>query len=344
MSKKSFVLGAMALGAGVLAWRTYKATHPAWARGPISADPGRSRPRLPDSLFEVPEDVIHHSIPSSDGGNIHVVERGEGRPLVLLHGVTLRYDVWAPQLNDLADRYRVIAVDLRGHGESFAGEDGYGLGCLAQDLATTLEALDLRDAIVVGHSMGGMTVMHFCGQHRDVLAERVAGLVFVATRAHQVLPPFADRRARLILAKGQSMLEAGRPLPTATTSTRNIARLAFGENPSPRAVDAIAEMGDAMEPEAMLASAAGLMDHDSRAALRETNTPSLVVAGTRDILTPVPSASHLAHILPNSEFVVLARAGHQIMQERPAELAELIDEFAAHLPEIKSTDSSATTS
>ena len=65
--------------------------------------------------------------------------------------------MWAPQFHQLTDRYRVIAVDLRGHGESAVGSDGLGISRLADDLATLLTALDLRDAVVVGHSMGGMT-------------------------------------------------------------------------------------------------------------------------------------------------------------------------------------------
>ena len=145
-------------------------------------------------------------IPTPDGGSIHAVEKGVGRPLVLLHGVTLRADVWAPQFHQLTDRYRVIAVDLRGHGHSKAGSEGYGIPQLATDLATLLRTLDLTGAIVVGHSMGGMTLMQFCGDHADALAERVAGLVFLATRAHQVLPPYVDRAARRLVAQGQGRL------------------------------------------------------------------------------------------------------------------------------------------
>jgi pimeloyl-ACP methyl ester carboxylesterase len=86
-----------------------------------------------------------------------------------------------------------------------------------------------------------------------------------------------------------------------------------------------------MAPESLVPSLGGLIEHDARDALRATDTPSLVVVGTRDLLTPVPSARHLAHLLPDSELVVLPRAGHQLMQERPHELAELIDAFVARL-------------
>lgn len=328
---KLVTLGAVALGIGAAAAGIYRSTHPRGARGPLSADPGRARLPLADDLFDLPDDVIQHDIATPDGGTIHAIEKGEGRPLVLLHGITLRADVWAPQFHQLADRYRVIAVDLRGHGTSKAGDAGFGIGRLGDDLATLLTELDLHDAVLVGHSMGGMTVMQFCGDHPEVLADRVAGLVFVATRAHQVFPPYLDRGARRLAARGQAIVDGGRTLPQRATVTTQAARLAFGDHPSKRAVELVAEMGRSIPPDALLPSLSGLIEHDARDALRATHTPSLVIVGTRDLLTPVPSASHLAHLLPRSELVVLPRAGHQLMQERPAELAELIDEFVAQL-------------
>lgn len=330
-TKKLAVLGASAAGIGAAAFGAYRATHPTDARGSGTIDPGRGRRNIDDRLFELPDDVIHHELPTPDGGLVHAVEKGSGRPLVLVHGITLRGDVWAPQFHQLTDRFRVIAVDLRGHGASKAGRDGYGMPRLAADLATLLEALDLRDAIVVGHSMGGMTAMQFCGDFPDVLAERVAGLVFVASRAHQVMPPYIDRVARLLVGRGQGRVDSGRGLPGRIGVSSRVVRAAFGERPSPVAVRLVAEMGQAMAPEALVPSLAGLLDHDARVALRATRTPSLVIVGTRDLLTPVPAARHLARLLPDADFVVLRRAGHQLMQERPDELAELLDAFAARI-------------
>lgn len=330
-TRKLAVLGASVVGIGAAAAGAYRATHPADARSPGTVDPGRRRRRIDDGLFELPGDVVHHELPTPDGGVVHAIEMGSGRPLVLIHGITLRCDVWAPQFHQLTDRFRVIAVDLRGHGASKAGRDGYGMARLAADLATLLEGLDLHDAIVVGHSMGAMSVMQFCGDFSDVLAERVAGLVFVATRAHQVMPPYIDRVARLLVGRGQGRVDSGRGLPNRIGVSTRIVRAAFGDRPSPTAVRLVAEMGQSMAPEALVPSLAGLLDHDARVALRATRTPSLVIVGTRDLLTPVPAARHLAHLLPDADFVVLPRAGHQLMQERPDELAELLDAFAARI-------------
>ena len=75
-----------------------------------------------DPLLEAPEEgVSHHRIPTFDGGAVHVAELGQGPPVVLCHGVTLQWTVWSPLLRLLADDHRVIAWDMRGHGESPAG-------------------------------------------------------------------------------------------------------------------------------------------------------------------------------------------------------------------------------
>lgn len=319
-------LALVAAGTGAAAFGLYRATHPTSAR----STGGRSSARpLTDDRFTLPGGLVEHQVTARDGGTIHAIERGEGRPLVLLHGITLRSDVWAPQLHDLAEDFRVIAVDLRGHGRSKAGDSGYGLSRLADDLADLLVALDLRDAIVVGHSMGGMTLMTFCAEHPDVLAERVAGTVFLNTRAHQVFPPGMDRPLRVLVGRGTTVVDAGRALPGGAAPSAGLVRLAYGARPSPAAMRLVAEMGASMEPAAMLASVDQMFDHDAREALRRTETPSMVIVGTRDLLTPVPASRHLAALLPNSDFVVLRGAGHQMMQERPDELAELLRDFAA---------------
>ena len=225
---KALAIGATAAAVGVAGSRR----HPRLTASRPSAAPGLTQ--CPTALFDLPADVTHRTVPTPDGGELHLIERGEGRPLVLLHGITLRADVWAPQFHQLADRYRVIAVDLRGHGTSTAGTDGYGLPRLATDLATVLETLDLRDAVFVGHSMGGMTIMQFCGDHPDVLDERVAGVVFVATRAHAVVPALRRRRGPRLGDRGAG---AG-STPVATIPPVRDGRrdgspgVAFGQDPS----------------------------------------------------------------------------------------------------------------
>ncbi len=108
--------------------------------------------------------------------------------VVFCHGVTLSSRVWAKQFETFpAAGFRAVAFDSRGHGESRAGDTGHSLDNLADDLRTVLEALDLRDVILVGHSMGGMAVQAFAIRHPDVLDERVSGLVLLSTSSHNLV-------------------------------------------------------------------------------------------------------------------------------------------------------------
>ncbi len=275
-----------------------------------------------------------HTLPSHDRGELCVVEKGpkDARPLVLLHGITLAARVWGYQLRDLSDRYRVIAVDLRGHGVSKAGNEGFGLHLLAADLRTVLEALDLRDAIVVGHSMGGMTLMQFCGDHTDVLDDRVAGVVFLATAPIVPLPMMAQRVLKTVspvLERVQwdrvKAREIRGDLPYVVT------RRAFGRDPSHTHIELTRELSLSAPPATVFPSGLGLVTHDAQEALAATKTPALVIGGELDRITPVAMSHRIADLLPDAELTVFEGAGHQLMLERPNELADLLDRFAARL-------------
>ena len=286
-----------------------------------------------DPLYDMPEDVVRHDVPAHDGGSIHVVERGAGRPLVLIHGITLQACIWSPQLHQLADRYRVLAVDVRGHGRSSAGTDGFGRLVAAEDLATVLEHFDLRDAVVVGHSMGGMILMEFAGAHRDVLAERVAGLVFMDTAAFALAPSPLLRPAKVLGQRALARLDAGHPVPQRPMGDDDLSwvltRLAFGGRPSGRAVDETRRCGSEMEQAAVMACGVDLLHHDARRALVGLTTPCLILVGSRDLLTPVFAARRIARLIPSARLEILPGAGHQLMQERPYEVGRLLDEFCA---------------
>jgi pimeloyl-ACP methyl ester carboxylesterase len=330
---------ALAMGVGLTAAGV------AAARGATRRTAARHRaydPHADDaSVFDLDAlGVAVHRLPSHDGGELYIVEKGpaDARPLVLLHGITLAARVWGYQLRDLSDRYRVLAVDLRGHGSSRAGDAGFGLSLLAEDLRTALEALDLRDAIVVGHSMGGMTLMQFCGDHPDVLAERVAGVVFLATAPVIPLPVVLQRALRRVAPAVQRVGERSgwERLPRLGVGNGDVpyvlARRAFGRSPSHTHIELTRALVAECVPATSWSSGLGLVVHDAEEALAATKTPALVIGGELDRITPVAMSRRIAGLLPDAELHVLPDAGHQLMLERPDEVAELIDAFAARLP------------
>jgi non-heme chloroperoxidase len=108
--------------------------------------------------------------------DLHYVEQGQGQPVVLVHGWSQSTRCFAKQLAGLSAHYRVIAVDMRGHGESPKPSHGYRVARLAQDLHEFLARLDLRNVALVGHSMGSSVIWSYLEQYG---AERVAKLIFI---------------------------------------------------------------------------------------------------------------------------------------------------------------------
>jgi non-heme chloroperoxidase len=124
-----------------------------------------------------------NTIMTRDGTNIYFKDWGSGQPIVFSHGWPLTADAWEDQMFFLASNgYRVIAHDRRGHGRSSQPWTGNDLDTYADDLADLTSALDLRDAIHVGHSTGGGEVTRYIGRHGT---ERVAKAVLVSA-----IPPF----------------------------------------------------------------------------------------------------------------------------------------------------------
>jgi non-heme chloroperoxidase len=119
-----------------------------------------------------------NTITTQDGTQIYYKDWGTGQPVVFSHGLPLNADAWESQMVFLAQNgYRTIAHDRRGHGRSSQPSGGNDMDTYADDLAALIEALDLRDAILVGHSTGGGEVTRYIGRHGT---SRVAKAVLVS--------------------------------------------------------------------------------------------------------------------------------------------------------------------
>ncbi|HWE70907.1 MAG TPA: alpha/beta fold hydrolase [Acidimicrobiales bacterium] len=280
------------------------------------------------------DQLIHHQIPVSDGGTIHAVEAGVGPPIVLVHGVTLSVITWARQLAGLAADHRVIAIDQRGHGPSTAGTDGYTLDRLAEDVIEVLHELDVEGAVLVGHSLGGMVSMTAAINSPDRLADHVAGLALVATSSHPLanlpIPPAVVDRVGAW--NERSLVRAGehgrRVIPGDSRLTWSM-RLAYGVRPDPAAVELGRTMMTAMSPASLGPLVRGIGSLRLREHLSAIDLPTLVVVGTRDLLTPPRHARAIAEGILGAELVVLPGTGHMVMLECPDKLNTLLDEFSA---------------
>ena len=317
---RAVALGLAGAGAATAGAAAYAAARRRRARGPVD---------LTD--LDLPEDLHHRHVEVDDGGTIHVVEAGEGRPIVLLHGVTLSVLAWTYQLRDLSKRYRVIAVDQRGHGVSKHGTGGLSIERMAADAASLIEELDLHDAIVVGHSMGGFVAQQMCIDHPEV-ARRVSGLVLLSTAAaigqgvpgwNLMMRVFEPGAAAVRLAR----LRPGGWLPAGDIGLA-VTRLAFGTKPDAAHIAHTHRMTAAIGGAVLAELTPGVARYDVRPRLHEIELPTLVITGSRDLITPPRLGAAIARRIPKAEFEVVPHGGHMLMLERRDWLNGRIAAFA----------------
>jgi non-heme chloroperoxidase len=300
----------------------------AWAAERIAAARVRRHPDA-DARRSLERPLhVDHRLESHDGGSIYVVEEGTGPPVVLSHGVTLSVRTWFHQLELLPKAgLRAIAFDTRGHGESELGDAGHSLDNLAEDVKTVLLELDLHDAILVGHSMGGVAVQAFVIRHPDIARERVRGIVLLSTLAHTL---FGSRSTQM-KARWERTFNH---LPDAGLlwDRKNLgflaARLGFGTDPHPSHVELVRQMMGACSHETRRDAPRVLVGLDLTADLPDIQIPTLVVGGTADLLTPPRYAEEMARLIPNARLVLVPGGGHMLMLERSEELDQLLVDFA----------------
>jgi len=294
---------------------------------------GSSAPADPELL--VPDDVVHRVLAMRDEGESHLIERGEGPPLVLLHGANLAAAVWSYQLRDLAGTHRVIALDMRGHGLSGAGGEGVSISAMAEDVAEVLAGLDLGHVVLAGHSMGGMVCLRLARRHPELLGTRIGAVALIATSGGLGLPVPSWGLLAVAVGRvagaGVGIWRPGQPaLPTGDAGYL-ASRLGFGRGPRPAEVAATLRMLRAMDPEVLTALVGEVLGFEERAAFGEVEVPVVVAVGTSDHLTPPLFARRLATRFEHVSLREYDGAGHMLMYERRNEINELLESLSARV-------------
>jgi non-heme chloroperoxidase len=271
---------------------------------------------------------VDHRLDAFDGGSIYVVENGAGPPIVFAHGVTNSSRSWFHQLEEIPRAgFRTIAYDHRGHGRSKLGASGHSVENLALDLRTVVEALDLRGAVLVGHSMGGVAVMEFVTRYPELAAERVVGIVLLSTLAKTPLGSHSTRtKARI------EQVTKRAPDMSWVWASPNLgfllARLGFGRDPQPSHVELVRQMLAECPPETRLDAPRALIGLDLTPELPKIRIPALVIVGRADRLTPPSQARLIARLIPGARLEVFEGGGHMLMLERTEALDRMIIDFA----------------
>jgi pimeloyl-ACP methyl ester esterase len=249
-------------------------------------------------------------------------DQGSGPPVLLLHGWSRSGADFEALSERLAERHRVIRPDLRGHGRSAPGP--FTLDRLAGDLVALAEALDLRSALLVGWSLGAQVALAALPR----LGGRAGRLVLVGATPHFTSSTDWPHGPPPRALEGMAALFRRRPEAVLARFLDDC--FAPGELEEPRRA-ALARPGAARPPDAgcALAGLDLLATSDLRGDLPGVTRPVLLLHGEADAICPVTAARAMATLLPSARLHAFPGAGHAPFVSRPAEVAALLEAFAA---------------
>lgn len=246
-------------------------------------------------------------------------EQGTGRPLLLIHGFPLSKAIWEPQFSGLPDTARLLAPDLRGHGESEAIPGPYPMDMLAEDCLTLLDSLGVKQpAVVCGLSMGGYVALSLARNHPN----RLAGLILAATRAGADSAEGKTNREKLaarVRENGiQPVIEAMLP--------KMLSPRTYDTNPA--LVEQVRGIMEETSPEGAVAALLGMRDRpDSTPLLGRLDLPALIVHGADDQIIPVAEAEAMHAAIKGSRLEILPNAGHLLNMEQAGLFNQAVQEF-----------------
>ncbi len=235
-------------------------------------------------------------------------DRGAGLPIVFLHAFPLNRTMWAPQEEVLVSRFRVITVDLRGHGESAAPLWRYTIEQFADDVASLLDHLSIQKTVLVGLSMGGYVSFAFGRKYPD----RIKALVLADTRAQADSEEGRKGRfnmAQIAYMKGASAIaEIMLPKLLGTTSLQT----------KPHLVQQVRTIIERNQISGIAGDLMAMAERpDSVPILPTIACPTLVLVGEEDTTTPLAESRLMADRIPGARLEIIPRAGHLSNLEQP---------------------------
>ena len=313
----------------------------------------KRRARHTDPYIEEPFGELGYdeqlTVTDEDGVDLYVeVVSGDRTPTLLyVHGFCLDMGTFHFQRRAFEGVYQQVLYDQPGHGRSGRLPKGeYTLDALGAGLRAVLEkAVPDGPIVLIGHSMGGMTIMALAEQAPELFKERVVGVVFVSTSAGRLneatfgLPEVVSRfnRPLLPVVRGAGRLTTAMA-DRARRASRELARLltqryGFGTaQPSPALVHYVEKMNSSTSTEVIARYVNTLYTHSRLPALRVLRTvPVQVICGDADLLTPLVYSQEIVAELPDAELVVVEHGGHVVLLELADEVNDAIEQFLERL-------------
>ncbi|HHZ01957.1 MAG TPA: alpha/beta hydrolase [Tissierellia bacterium] len=265
---------------------------------------------------------------TSDGINLFYEVKGEGKPIVLVHGWSQDSSVFQPQIEELSKEYKVVVYDHRGHGKSDRPEFGLTLNRFAVDLRELIDHLNLDNILLGGWSMGASTTFEYVKTYG---VDKLAAVVLFDMTPKLI----NDVEWKFGLWHGEYTLQNA--LDDMTTMSNNLAD--FMEPFLRRAVpyftdemiDATMEMALTNTPHIMISMWLAMANNDYRDILEKITVPTTIAYGVNSTLYSAETAEYLNSKIPNSIVVPFEKCTHMLVMEDAVKATEVLLEAAKHI-------------
>jgi pimeloyl-ACP methyl ester carboxylesterase len=257
-----------------------------------------------------------------EGKRVSYTVRGSGRPVVLLHGYLEAGEIWDSLAEMMEGRFRIIAVDLPGHGDSEVQGEKHTMEFLAGAVKEVLRDAGAERVMMVGHSLGGYVTLAFVELYPDMLS----GYVLFHSHPHADTPEAIARRNREI-----AVVRAGRKN---IMYPGNVSMMFARENLKlmPEALERSGKIASRNPGEGIIALLNGMIDRPSRQYILENGTvPLLWILGRHDLYFSPEKAMRDTGLPHNAKVVILERSGHLGFIEETEKSAGLLADFAERL-------------
>ena len=257
---------------------------------------------------------------------------GSGFPVILIHGYGAKKEIWKPQIVDLRKKFKVIAFDLRGTGESDRPNIHYTMKMLAEDVNGLTDFLLIEKAHIIGRSFGGMIAQNFT----LLFPQKVEKLVLIATNYGRTNTEWVEIPKNGRLEEVETLKHD--PLKAFKQKSKWVFHIKFRKemeaNPTKKFYD-IFSMEDLIRestvnpsrPQDIINQAEAMKTHYTLEKLGEINHKTLLIAASHDRQTPVSVMSEMNKRIPNSELKIINEAGHFITLSRASEVNKIILDF-----------------
>jgi 3-oxoadipate enol-lactonase len=255
--------------------------------------------------------------------SLHYSEQGTGMPVVLLHGYPLNGSIWFTQVQGLSSDYRIITPDLRGHGQSPAPEGVYDMETMARDVLNLLDSLNVKRAVIIGHSMGGYTAFAML----RIAPERFIALGLIDSQAGA--DSEETRQGRFTTAENVFGNGSG------VVAQAMMPKL-FAPNTDPEEdfVDQVRNIILTTRPSGIIGTLKGMAGRpDSTDLLPDLKIPTLILSGDKDQIISLAKAEAMAAAIPAATLVTVEDAGHMPMLEQPQATTLAIRNFLSTIKE-----------